>query len=344
MQINPSEISELIKSKIQNLQIAAEKRNEGTVISVTDGICRIHGLADVRYGEMIEFPGNVFGLALNLEQDSVGAVVLGVALAFAVHLINESALGEFSAAVRAVNADITTLRWPESLYDGVAAIFIQFADPAQRERIFHGMVRCLKPGGILVLQGYTPRQLEYRTGGPGIESHLYTPQLLRAPDSFGPALVGLLRPRVLLPDCVIGGGSDADTLLINQGGTLLPRPAAITAIRAVVWTFDGVQLIARDSGSGGAIGFATVYWSFSTTQAARVGVMNPVCACSAASTLPSRLIEMVCGPRPVVTRPAKTRSGGICSERWSITWVPSAAEMLSMSLRPPSPRKRLTAS
>ena len=77
MQINPSEISELIKSKIQNLQVAAEKRNEGTVISVTDGICRIHGLSDVMQGEMLEFPGNTFGLALNLERDSVGSVVLG---------------------------------------------------------------------------------------------------------------------------------------------------------------------------------------------------------------------------------------------------------------------------
>ena len=77
MQINPSEISELIKSKIQNLQVAAEKRTEGSVISVTDGICRIHGLADVMQGEMLEFPGNTFGLALNLERDSVGAVVLG---------------------------------------------------------------------------------------------------------------------------------------------------------------------------------------------------------------------------------------------------------------------------
>src|SRR6187551_1402788 len=77
MQINPSEISELIKSKIQNLQVAAEKRNEGTVISVTDGICRIHGLADVMQGEMLDFPGGTSGLALNLERDSVGAVVLG---------------------------------------------------------------------------------------------------------------------------------------------------------------------------------------------------------------------------------------------------------------------------
>src|SRR5919205_4202487 len=77
MQINPSEISELIKSKIENLHVQAEKRTEGTVISVTDGICRIHGLTDVMQGEMLEFPGNTFGLALNLERDSVGAVILG---------------------------------------------------------------------------------------------------------------------------------------------------------------------------------------------------------------------------------------------------------------------------
>ena len=77
MQLNPSEISDLIKSRIQNLQLAATSRNEGTVVSVTDGICRIHGLADVMQGEMLEFPGNTFGMALNLERDSVGAVVLG---------------------------------------------------------------------------------------------------------------------------------------------------------------------------------------------------------------------------------------------------------------------------
>jgi F-type H+-transporting ATPase subunit alpha len=77
MQLNPSEISDLIKSRIQNLQLAATSRNEGTVVSVTDGITRIHGLTDVMQGEMLEFPGNTFGLALNLERDSVGAVVLG---------------------------------------------------------------------------------------------------------------------------------------------------------------------------------------------------------------------------------------------------------------------------
>ncbi|MDX9993921.1 MAG: F0F1 ATP synthase subunit alpha [Rhodocyclaceae bacterium] len=77
MNLNPSEISDLIKSRIQNMQLAPTAKNEGTVVTVTDGICRIHGLADVMQGEMLEFPGNTFGLALNLERDSVGAVVLG---------------------------------------------------------------------------------------------------------------------------------------------------------------------------------------------------------------------------------------------------------------------------
>ena len=77
MQLNPSEISELIKSRIQNMDAAAQMRTQGTVVSVTDGICRIHGLSDVMQGEMLEFPKNTFGLALNLERDSVGAVILG---------------------------------------------------------------------------------------------------------------------------------------------------------------------------------------------------------------------------------------------------------------------------
>jgi F-type H+-transporting ATPase subunit alpha len=77
MQLNPSEISELIKNKIQNLQAGADLRAQGTVVSVTDGICRVHGLTDVMQGEMLEFPGNTIGMALNLERDSVGAVVLG---------------------------------------------------------------------------------------------------------------------------------------------------------------------------------------------------------------------------------------------------------------------------
>jgi len=77
MQLNPSEISELIKSRISGVGVGAEVRNQGTVISVTDGICRVHGLSGVMQGEMLEFPNNTLGLALNLERDSVGAVILG---------------------------------------------------------------------------------------------------------------------------------------------------------------------------------------------------------------------------------------------------------------------------
>jgi F-type H+-transporting ATPase subunit alpha len=76
-QLNPSEISDLIKQRIDQLDVSTQATNEGTIVSVTDGIIRIHGLTEVQYGEMIEFEGGVYGLALNLERDSVGAVVLG---------------------------------------------------------------------------------------------------------------------------------------------------------------------------------------------------------------------------------------------------------------------------
>ena len=85
-------------------------------------------------------------------------------------------------AVNYAVADCESYAWPLGACDGVAAIFIQFADPAQRERLFARMAASLKPGGILVLQGYTPRQLDYKTGGPPLLSHLYTEALLR--DSF----------------------------------------------------------------------------------------------------------------------------------------------------------------
>ena len=76
-QLNPSEISDIIKQRIDKLDVSVESKNEGTIVSVSDGIIRIHGLADVMYGEMIEFEGGVYGMALNLERDSVGAIVLG---------------------------------------------------------------------------------------------------------------------------------------------------------------------------------------------------------------------------------------------------------------------------
>ena len=84
-----------------------------------------------------------------------------------------------SAVVSYAVMDCDACLWPETVYDGVAAIFVQFADPAMRERLFANMLRTLKPGGTLVLQGYTPKQLQYRTGGPPVKSHLYTKSLLR---------------------------------------------------------------------------------------------------------------------------------------------------------------------
>ena len=77
MQLNPSEISELLKQRIEGMGLNTNLRTEGTVVSVTDGVCRVHGLSDVMQGEMLEFPNNTYGLALNLERDSVGAVILG---------------------------------------------------------------------------------------------------------------------------------------------------------------------------------------------------------------------------------------------------------------------------
>lgn len=77
MQLNPSEVSELIRKKIESFEPLAEARTEGTVVSLADGVVRLHGLSDAMQGEMIEFPGNTYGMALNLERDSVGAVILG---------------------------------------------------------------------------------------------------------------------------------------------------------------------------------------------------------------------------------------------------------------------------
>ncbi|HLQ86835.1 MAG TPA: F0F1 ATP synthase subunit alpha, partial [Salinisphaeraceae bacterium] len=77
MQLNPSEISDLIKQRIDNFESVTEARNEGTLVSLSDGIAQIHGLAGAMQGEMLEFPGGTYGMALNLERDSVGAVLMG---------------------------------------------------------------------------------------------------------------------------------------------------------------------------------------------------------------------------------------------------------------------------
>lgn len=86
---------------------------------------------------------------------------------------------EQGVAVDYAVADGDALAWPEAVYDGVVAIFIQYATPAERARLFARMRRCLRPCGVLMLLGYTPRQIVLRTGGPGIDTHLYTAGLLR---------------------------------------------------------------------------------------------------------------------------------------------------------------------
>jgi len=104
-----------------------------------------------------------------------------------------SAVGVAKARKLAANANVTVefsvadcdqWPWPAETYDAVVAIFVQFADPPMRERLFANMVRSLKRGGLLVLQGYAPKQLEYKTGGPPMASHLYTADLLRS--AFAP--------------------------------------------------------------------------------------------------------------------------------------------------------------
>jgi SAM-dependent methyltransferase len=111
-------------------------------------------------------------------------------------------------------SDCDDYDWPKASVDGVAAIFIQFADPAQRERLFASMVASLRLGGILVLQGYTPRQLEYGTGGPPFVSHLYTPELLRA--AF--AELELLELREYEADVAEGSGHRGRSALIGLVG------------------------------------------------------------------------------------------------------------------------------
>jgi len=108
-------------------------------------------------------------------------------------------------------ADCDAYTWPQASYDGVAAFFVQFADPAQRKRLFERMVASLRPGGVLVLHGYTPNQLEYRTGGPPFVSHLYTSELLRR--SF--ADLEILELREYEADVAEGNGHRGRSALIG---------------------------------------------------------------------------------------------------------------------------------
>ena len=118
---------------------------------------------------------------------------------------------EQGATVNFQVADCDGFAWPAAHYDGVAAIFVQFADPALRERLFAHMQRSLKPGGTLLLQGYTPKQLEYRTGGPPLLSHLYTADLLR--EAF--AAMDIVELRDYEADVAEGSGHHGRSALIG---------------------------------------------------------------------------------------------------------------------------------
>lgn len=113
--------------------------------------------------------------------------------------------------VRHAVADGDALDWPQGLYDGIAAIFIQFAHPAMRARLFSRMAAALRPGGLLLLQGYTPRQLDYRTGGPPQVEHLYTEAMLR--DAF--ASLELLELAAYDDDVAEGRGHSGRSALIG---------------------------------------------------------------------------------------------------------------------------------
>jgi SAM-dependent methyltransferase len=114
-------------------------------------------------------------------------------------------------------ADVDGWAWPEAAFDGVAAIFVQFAHPALRERLFARIVAALRPGGTLVLQGYTPKQLEHRTGGPPQVEHLYTEDLLR--QAF--AALDIVELRSYEADLAEGSGHHGRSALI---GLVARRP------------------------------------------------------------------------------------------------------------------------
>ena len=114
-------------------------------------------------------------------------------------------------------ADCDSWAWPEATFDGVAAVFVQFADPALRTRLFRRMAAALEPGGTLVLQGYTPKQLDYRTGGPPQVEHLYTEDLLRG--AF--AALDIVELRSWEADLAEGSGHRGRSALI---GLVARRP------------------------------------------------------------------------------------------------------------------------
>ena len=138
------------------VQQRAQLPAAGRVLSVADG----------------EGRNSVWLAGQGLEVDAFDIAEVGVAKARAL-------AARSGVVISHAVMDGDAVPWPRGVYDCVVAIFIQFADPAMRRRLFRHMTAVLKPGGVLLLQGYTPRQLEYRTGGPPILSHLYTAAQLR---------------------------------------------------------------------------------------------------------------------------------------------------------------------
>ena len=119
------------------------------------------------------------------------------------------------ASVNFVVAGCDDFAWPQNHYDGVAAIFVQFADPELRASLFENIVQSLKPGGSLILVGYTPKQLEYGTGGPSLLSHLYTPEMLR--EAFSELDIQVLD--AYEADLIEGDGHKGRSAVIGLVGT-----------------------------------------------------------------------------------------------------------------------------
>ena len=153
---------------------------------------------------------------------------------------------EHGVEVNYTVCDCDTYAWPEGAYDGVAAIFVQFADPALRRRLFGHIRRCLKPGGTLVLQGYTPRQLTYRTGGPPFESHLYTEALLR--EAF--ADLEIIELREYEAELAEGSGHCGHSALI--GLVARRRPAAVADQTTVIAATQTAEAQATGRGRRGS--------------------------------------------------------------------------------------------
>jgi len=170
--------------------------------------------------------GRVLSVADGEGRNSVWLAKQGFAVdAFDIAEVGVAKARAFAAregvAVNFQVADVDGYRWQAGHWDGIAAIFVQFADPALRTRLFERIVAGLKPGGVLVLQGYTPKQLEYRTGGPPILSHLYTEAMLR--EAF--TALQILELRDYEAEVHEGRGHDGRSALIGLVARRPPEPA-----------------------------------------------------------------------------------------------------------------------